>query len=143
SVSLALSGTQSRYDEGNRQGHKNTLTYAKSFDTGTSVRVGYNRLSEQYDTRGEYNDTDYARFAERQRLKQDISLGFSRTLWRGAKLSVNGWQREYWRRDDKQRGVTGNFSTRVGPVSVSLAGSQYKTGNDSKYSISTSVSIPF
>lgn len=143
SVSVALSGTQSRYDEGNRQGHKNTLTYAKSFDTGTSVRVGYNRLSEQYDTLGEYNDTDYARFAERQRLKQDISIGFSQPLWRGATFSVNGWQREYWRRDDKQRGVTGNFSTRFGPVSVSLAGSQYKTGNDSQYSFSTSVSIPF
>lgn len=143
SVSVALSGTQSRYDEGNRQGHKNTLMYAKSFDSGTSVRLGYNRLSEQYDTLGEYNDTDYAGFAQRQRLKQDWSLGMSQSLWRGTSVSVNGWQREYWRRDDKQQGVTGNVSTRIGLVSVSLAGSQYKTGNDNQYSFSTSVSIPF
>ncbi|MGG4608569.1 fimbria/pilus outer membrane usher protein [Providencia sp. Me31A] len=143
SVSVALSGTQSRYDDGNRQGYKNTLTYGKSFDAGTSIRFGYNRLSEKYDTLGEYNDDDYASFAHRQSLKQDISIGTSQTLWRGASFSVNGWQRQYWQRDDKQKGVTGNLSTRIGKVSLSLAASQYKTGNDNQYSFSTSISIPF
>lgn len=143
SLSAALSGTQSRYDEGNRQGQKSTLTFAKTFEMGTSFRLAHNRLSEQYDTLGEYNDVDYAHFAQRQRLKQDITVGGSQSLWQGATFSMNGWQREYWRNDDKQKGITGNFSTRVGPVSVSLAGSQYKTGSDSQYSFSTSISIPF
>lgn len=143
SLSAALSGTQSRYDEGHRQGQKTTLTFAKTFDIGTSIRLAYNRLSETYDTLGEYDDLNYADLQRRQRLKQDITVGFSQPLWQGATFSVNGWQRAYWQRDDKQKGVTGNFSTRIGQVSVSLAGSYYQTGSDNQYSFSTSVSVPF
>lgn len=143
SLSAALSGTQSRYDEGNRQGQKTTLTFAKTFDAGTSIRLGYNRLSEAYDTLGEYNDTDYVNLKHRQRLKEDVTVGFSQPLWQGTTFSVNGWQRSYWQRDDKQQGVTGNFSTRIGQVSLSLAGSYYKTRANNEYSFSTSVSIPF
>lgn len=143
SLSGALSGTQSRYDEGNRQGQKTTLTFAKTFDAGTSIRLSSNRLSEKYDTLGEYNDTQYADLKRRQRLKEDISVGFSQPLWQGTTFSVNGWQRQYWQRDDKQQGVTGNLSTRIGPVSLSFAGSNYKTGSDTQYSFSTSMSVPF
>ncbi|MEM8183458.1 fimbria/pilus outer membrane usher protein [Morganella morganii subsp. sibonii] len=141
--SAALSRTQSLYDEGKRQGQKTTLTFAKTFDTDTSVRLAFNRLSEEYDTLGEYSGTDYRNSAHRQRLREDFSAGFSQPLWQGASFSVNGWQRTYWQRDDKQQGVTGNFSTRIGQVSVSVAGSYYKTGADNQYSFSTSVSIPF
>lgn len=143
SLSAALSGTQSRYDEGNRQGQKTTLTFAKTFDVGTTIRLAYNLLSEEYDTLGEYNDTDYVNLKHRQRLKEDWTVGVSQPLWQGTTFSVNGWQRTYWQRDDKQQGVTGNLSTRVGQVSVSVAGSYYKTGADNQYSFSTSVSIPF
>nr|WP_181375446.1 fimbria/pilus outer membrane usher protein [Pectobacterium carotovorum] len=143
SLSAALSGTQSRYDEGNRQGQKTTLTFAKTFDIGTTIRLAYNLLSEEYDTLGEYNDTDYASLKDRQRLKEDVTVGFSQPLWQGTTFSVNGWQRQYWQRDDKQQGVTGNLSTRVGQVSLSVAGSYYKAGSDNQYSFSTSVSIPF
>ncbi|MGF7483728.1 fimbria/pilus outer membrane usher protein [Providencia sp. SP181] len=143
SLSAALSGTQSRYDEGNRQGQKTTLTFAKTFDLGTTIRLAFNQLSEEYDTLGEYNTLDYANFRQRQRLKEDLTVGFSQPLWQGASFSVNGWQRTYWQRDDKQQGVTGNLSTRVGKVSVSVAGSYYKTGEDNQYSFSTSVSVPF
>ncbi|MBW3117520.1 fimbria/pilus outer membrane usher protein [Providencia rettgeri] len=143
SISAALSGTQSRYDEGNRQGQKTTLTFAKTFDIGTSFRLAYNQLSEAYDTLGEYNDLAYESLKRRQRLKEDITIGVSQPLWQGATFSVNGWQRRYWQRDDKQQGLTGNLSTRIGQVSVSLAGSYYKTGRDNQYSFSTSVSVPF
>ncbi|MEY0532425.1 fimbria/pilus outer membrane usher protein, partial [Providencia rettgeri] len=76
-------------------------------------------------------------------LKEDVTVGFSQPLWQGTTFSVNGWQRTYWQRDDKQQGVTGNFSTRIGQVSLSLAGSYYKTRANNEYSFSTSVSIPF
>lgn len=143
SISAALSGTQSRYDAGTRQGQKRTVTFAKTFDAGTSIRLAYNRLSEAYDTLGEYDDVNYADLRRRQRLKADISGGFSQPLWQGTTFSVNGWQREYWQREDKQKGVTGNVSTRLGQVSVSLAGSYYQTGSGNQYSVSTSVSVPF
>lgn len=142
SLSAALSGTQSRYDEGKRQGQKTTLAFAKTFDIGTTLRLSFNRLSEEYDTLGEYNDLDYANFKYRQRLKEDLTVGFSQPLWKGATFSVNGWQRTYWQRDDKQQGVTGNLSTYIGQVSVSLAGSYYKMGAENQYGLSTSVSIP-
>lgn len=143
SLSAALSGTQSRYDEGKRQGQKTTLTFAKTFDFGTSFRMGYNVLGEKYDTLGEYNDENYADLQRRQRLKEDITVGISQPLWQGAAFSVNGWQRKYWQRNDKPQGITGNFSTRFGKVSMSLAGSYYNIGADNQYSFSTSVSVPF
>ena len=143
SLSAALSATESRYDDGNRKGQKTTITFAKSFDSGTSIRMALNSLSDEYDTLGEYNNIDYADLRQRQKLKQDISIGVSQPLWKGSSFSLNGWQREYWQQYEKQTGVTGNFSTRIGPVNLSLAGSQYKTDGDRQYSISTSVSIPF
>lgn len=143
SMSAGVSATQSRYSEGDRQGQKSTLTYAKTFDFGTSIQMSYNRLSDQYDTLGEYNSLQYSDFARRQRMKEDLSIGFSQPLWKGTSVSVNGWERRYWYQTDKQQGVTGNLSTRIGQVNLSVAGSYYKTGQDNQYSISTSVSIPF
>lgn len=143
SLSAGMSGTQSRYDEGNRQGQKSTLTFAKTFDIGTTIRLAHNLLSEEYDTLGEYNDTDYVNLKHRQRLKEDLTVGFSQPLWQSSTFSVNGWERRYWQRDGKQQGVTGNISTRIGQVSLSLAGAYYKTGEDNQYSFSTSISIPF
>lgn len=142
SFSAALSGTQSRYDEGNRQGQKMTLTFAKTFDSGTGFRAAYNRLSEAYDPLGEYNTDAYTELYNRQRLKEDLTVGVSQPLWQGSTFSLNGWQRTYWHRDEKQQGLTGNFSTRIGQISLSFAGSSYKTGSDNQYSFSTSVSIP-
>lgn len=143
SVSTAISATQSRYDEGDRNGQKSTFTYAKTFDTGTSIRASLNQMSENYDTLGEYNDENYEYFSRRQPLKNEVSLGFSQPLWMGANVSVNTWERRYWHREDKQRGMTSNLSTRVGKIGISVAGAYYKTGQDDQYNISTSVSIPF
>jgi outer membrane usher protein FimD/PapC len=143
SVSAALSATQSRYSEGKRQGQKSTLTYAKTFDAGTSIRLAYNVLSETYDTLGEYNTENYQDRRERQRLKDYLTLGFSQPLWRGTSFSVSGWQRRYWHQDDKQRGFNGSVSTRVGQVSLSVGGSYSLAGQSNQYSLSTSVSVPF
>lgn len=143
SISAALSATQSRYAEGNRQGQKSTLTYAKTFDFGTSVRLAYNMLSEAYDTLGEYNTENYQDRYKRQRLKSDLTLGFSQPLWQGTSFSLNGWQRRYWNQSDKQRGLNGSLSTRIGQVSLSVAGAYSQTGQDKDYSVSTSVSVPF
>lgn len=143
SVSAGLSGTQSRYAEGNRQGQKSTFTYAKTFDVGTSVRLAYNVLSEAYDTLGEYNTKTYQSQHKRQRLKDDLTLGFSQPLWQGTSFSLNGWERHYWHQDDKQRGLNGSLSTRVGQVSLSIAGAYSQTGQKNDYSVSTSVSVPF
>ncbi|WP_272662700.1 fimbria/pilus outer membrane usher protein [Providencia sp. PROV111] len=143
SISAGLSGTQSRYSEGNRQGQKSTLTYAKTFDAGTSIRLAMNQISQSYDTLGEYNDLEYDRLFERQRLKKELNIGISQPLWQGSSFSVGTWERWYWQQDGSQKGLNSSFSTRLGAVSVSVSGSYYKTQRDDQYSISTSVSIPF
>ncbi|EJD6083047.1 fimbria/pilus outer membrane usher protein [Providencia alcalifaciens] len=143
SVSAGLSGTQSRYSGGNRQGQKSTLTYAKTFDMGTSIRLTTNQMSQSYDTLGEYNDLEYDRLSERQRLKRDLNIGISQPLWQGSSFSVGGWERWYWNQDGSQRGLNSSFSTRLSAVNLSVSASYYKTARDDQYSISTSVSIPF
>jgi len=143
SVSASLSGTQSRYSEGNRQGQKSTLTYAKTFETGTSVRTGYSQISQSYDTLGEYNDLEYDRLSHRQRLKENLNLGISQPLWRGSYFSVGAWERWYWNQDGSQQGLNSSISTRLGRVNLSLSGSYYKAQQEDQYNISTSVSIPF
>lgn len=143
SVSAALSATQSRYAEGIRQGRKSTLTYAKNFDFGTSVRLAYSMLSEAYDTLGEYNTETYLSQHKRQRLKSDLAMGFSQPLWQGTSFSINAWQRTYWNRNEQQSGLNGSLSTRIGPVSLSIAGACSQAGQSRDYSVSTSVSVPF
>jgi outer membrane usher protein len=142
-VSAGLSGTQSRYAEGNRQGQKSTFTYAKSFDVGTSVRLAYSLISESYDTLGEYNTENYLNRHQHLRLKDDLTLGFSQPLWQGTSFSLSGWERRYWRESDMQRGLNGSLSTRIGQMSISVAGAYSQSGQENQYSVSTSVSVPF
>lgn len=143
SVSASISGTQSRYSKGNRQGQKSALTYAKTFETGFSVRSGYSQISQSYDTLGEYNDIEYDSLSRRQRLKENINIGISQPLWQGSHFSVGAWERWYWNQDGSQKGLNSSISTRFGRVNLSVSGSYYKTQQEDQYSISTSVSIPF
>lgn len=143
SIAANLSATESRYPEGNHQGQKSTLTYAKTFQTGTSLRTNYSQISKFYNTLGEYNDIEYSNLSRRQRLKENINISVSQPLWQRSSFSMGGWERWFWNQKGSQQGVNSSFSTRLGQVSLSFSGSYYKTQQEDQYSVSTSVSIPF
>jgi len=143
SISANHSATRSRYPEGNHQGQKRTLTYAKTFQTGTSIRTSYGQISQFYNTLGEYNDIEYTNLSRRPRLKENINISLSQPLWQRSSFSIGGWERRFWGQRGSQQGVNSSFSTRLGQVNLSFSGSYYKTQQEDQYSVSTSVSIPF
>ncbi|QUM88180.1 PefC/AfrB family outer membrane usher protein [Moritella sp. 36] len=142
---IELEGAYSvaRYDDSDlRNSGKFSLTYAKTFDKNTDLKL----VGAQYTSLGyvEFSgfspkDNDDNKLSKQ---KTQYEVGLSHRLSNSISASVSGWHRVYWNNNRPSTGLSASVSTRFDGLSLSLGGNYGKSGDKENYGASLSVSVP-
>ncbi len=99
-------------------------------------------LSENFVSFSDFNHSDNIT-DNQSSLDEEYTVGLYGNLTHGINFNLSGWDRKYYRNNEKQKGFTFGLSAQYKKIALSSAISFSQTKYDHSYDLSLNLSIPF